>query len=160
MILKPSVVTWILVIFGVVFIFLPLVYVQFMVMVNPNSQKTKDMIIGKGEDYRDNTHVRVSYGIAFGDLIFLLPLLVAGSVGVILRRAWGYTLWGASGAISVYISIILWFTEHEYVYPAVGPLVYYTIIWGFFVYWGMAAVAYAALRLSSVSRNNKCGQMR
>jgi uncharacterized membrane protein len=150
MMLKPSVLTWILVIFGVVFIFLPMVYVQFHVAVNPNNQKTKDMIIGRGEDYRDKTHERVSYGVALSDVIFWLPLLAAGSIGVILGRAWGYTLWGASGAISVYISIILWFTEREYVYPAVGPLVYYSIFWGFFVYWGVAAVTYTTLRLSDV----------
>jgi hypothetical protein len=146
--LKPSVLTWVLVIFGLVIIFLPMVYVQLHVVVNPNSQKVKDIIIGKGEDYRDNTHVRVSYGIALADMIFWLPLLAAGSIGILLGRAWGYILWGASGAISVYISIILLLTEHEYAYPTVGPLAYYTIFWGFFVYWGVAAVTYATLRLS------------
>ena len=150
--LKPLVLTWILVIFGVVFIFIPMVYVQFNVAANPNSQKTKDMIHGKGEDYRDNTHFRVSYGLALSDLIFWLPLLAAGSIGVILGRKWGYILWGVSGAISVYISIILLFTEREYVYPAVGPLVYYTIFWGFFVYWGLAVVVYSVLRLASVTQ--------
>jgi hypothetical protein len=150
MMLKPSVLTWILVIFGVVFIFLPMVYIQFNVAVNPDSQKAKDMIIGRGEDYRDKTHVHVSYGIALADVIFWLPLLAAGSIGVLIGRAWGYIIWGASGAISVYISIIFYFTEREYVYPAVGPLVYYTIFWGFFVYWGVAAIAYATLRLSDV----------
>ena len=28
---------------------------------------------------------------------------------------------------SVYVSIILWFSEREYVYSAQGPLLYYTI---------------------------------
>lgn len=148
--LKPSVLTWVLVIFGVACIFLPMVYVQLNVVINPTSQKAKDMIIGSGEDYRDKTHMRVSYGIALADVIFWLPLLAAGSIGVLLGRAWGYVMWGVSGAISVYISIILFLTEREYVYPAVGPLVYYTIFWGFFVYWGVAAVAYASLRLSEV----------
>ena len=148
---KPSVLTWILVIFGVVFIFIPIVYVQLNVAVNPDSQRTKDMIIGRGEDYRDNTHVRVSYGIAISDLIFWLPILAAGSIGVILGRKWGYILWGVSGAISVYISIVLLFTEYQYVFPAVGPLMYYTIIWGFFVYWRVAAITYATLRLSKAT---------
>jgi hypothetical protein len=145
---KPTVLTWILVIFGVVFIFLPVIYAQTLMTVNPNSQKTKDIIIGKGEDWRDRSHLRSSYGIALADLILLLPLFAAGSLGVVLGRVWGYTLWGASGAIAVYISIILWFSEREYVYPAVGPLIYYTIFWGFFVYWGAAAIAYSTLRLS------------
>jgi hypothetical protein len=51
----------------------------------------------------------------------------------------------------VYISIILWFSEREYVYPAYGPLVYYTYFWGFFVYWGVAAGVYALLRLADVT---------
>ncbi|MHC4105494.1 MAG: hypothetical protein ACYSR9_11175 [Planctomycetota bacterium] len=148
--LKPTILTWVLVIFGLAFIFFPMVYVQVNVAFNPDSQKIKDIIIGKGEDYRDKTHFRSSYGIAWADLIFWIPLLAAGSIGVIMKRAWGYVLWGASGAIAVYISIIFWFTERAYVYPGVGPLVYYTIFWGFFVYWGVAAVVYATLRLTDV----------
>ena len=61
---------------------------------------------------------------------------------------WGYALWGASGAISVYASIVLWFAEREYVYPTVGPLAYFTYIWGFFVYWGLAVIAYTVWRLA------------
>ena len=148
--LKPTVITWILVIFGVVFIFLPIVITQTMMAMNPDSQKTKDIIIGKGEDWRDRTHLRSSYGIALADLIFWVPLLVAGSIGVMLGRVWGYVLWGSAGAIFVYISIFLLLSEREYVYPAVGPLLYYTVIWGFFLYWGVAAIAYATLRLSNV----------
>jgi len=48
----------------------------------------------------------------------------------------------------VYINIIFWFSERAYVYPAQGPLAYYTYYWGFFVYWGVAVVAYAVLRLA------------
>ena len=116
----------------------------------PNNRYTKDFIIGREEDWRDKTHFRMAYGIARADLVIWLPLLVAGSVGVILGQFWGYMLWAASGAISIYISIILWFSEREYVYPPLGPLAYYTIYWGFFVYWGIAVVAYALLRLNGV----------
>ncbi len=70
---------------------------------------------------------------------------------MLLGQAWGDALWAASGAISVYVSIILWFTEREYVYPAQGALLYYTVYWGFFVYWGVAALVYAALRLAGVT---------
>lgn len=93
----------------------------------------------------------MSLGIAWVDLVVWLLLLAAGSAGVLLGQAWGYALWAASGAISLYISIILWFSEREYVYPAHGPLAYYTIYWGFFVYWGLAVVVYAALRLAGVA---------
>jgi hypothetical protein len=148
--LKPTIITWILVVFGVVFIFLFMVYFQTMMATGPNSQKTKDLIIGKGEDWRDESHFLNSYGHAWADLLFFAPLFAAGSIGVLMGRAWGYTLWAVCGAITVYINIILWFTERPYVYPAFGPLSYYTWYWGMFVYWGVAAVTYATLRLSKI----------
>ena len=76
--------------------------------------------------------------------------MITGSSGVILGHAWGYVLWSAAGAISLYINIVLWFMEKEYVYPARGALAYYSYYWGFFVYWGILAVAYSALRLSGI----------
>lgn len=92
----------------------------------PHSQKAKDLLIGKGEDWRDKTHFRMSYGMAWADLTCWLPLLAVGSIGVMLGKKWGYGLWLASGAISVYINIIFWFSERAYVYPVQGPLAYYT----------------------------------
>ena len=149
--LEPTLITWILVIFGALLIFLPMLYAQLLMALVPHSQQTKDLIIGKGEDWRDKTHFRMSLGTAWADLIIWLPLLGVGSIGVLLGQVWGYALWAAAGAISVYINVILWFSEREYVYPAVGPLVYYTYYWGFFVYWGVAVVAYAVLRLADVT---------
>jgi len=149
--LEPTIVTWILVIFGIMFIFLPMLYAQVMVVLKPHSRKTRDIIIGKDEDYRDKTHFRMSYGLAWADLILWLPLLVVGGTGVLYGQLWGYVLWGVSGAISVYINIILWVAEREYTYPAAGPLAYYTYYWGFFVYWGVAVVVYTVLRLAQVT---------
>ena len=146
--LAPTAITWALVIFGAVFIFLPMLCVQLLVALRPHSQKARDAVIGKGENWRDRTHFRSACGLAWADLAIWLPLLAAGSVGVVLGHPWGYALWAASGVISVYVSVYLWFSEREYVYPACGPLAYYTVYWGFFVYWGMAAAAYAALRLA------------
>jgi hypothetical protein len=149
-VLKPTLITWILIIFGTVLIFLPMLYAQLLMALQPHNQKAKDIIIGKGEDWRDKTHFRMSYGAAWADVLIWLPLLAAGSIGVVLGHTWGYVLWAASGAISVYINMILWFSEREYVYPSCGPLAYYTYFWGFFIYWGMAVVAYAVLRLAGV----------
>jgi hypothetical protein len=149
--LTPTIITWLLVIFGALLIFLPMLYAELLMALRPHSQRTKDLLIGKGEDWRDRTHLRMSLGAAWADLIVWLPLLAVGSIGVLLGQVWGYALWAAAGAISVYINVILWFSEREYVYPAVGPLVYYTYYWGFFVYWGLAVVVYAVLRLAEVT---------
>jgi hypothetical protein len=145
--LEPTLITWILVVFGIVFILLPMLYVQLMVVLRPQSQRTKDIVIGKGEEYRDKTHFRMSYGMAWADLLFWLPFLLAGSIGVLTGEVWGYILWAISGAISVYINIQLWFSEREYVYPKTGFLAYYTYYWGFFIYWGLATLVYSLYRL-------------
>lgn len=148
-ILAPTLVTWILIIFGFL-IYVPVIYGQIMLVARPHSQATKDFMIGKGEDWRDRTHFRSTYGFALADLIFFLPILIAGSIGVILGQLWGYALWAAAAAIAVNANIVLWFSEKEYVYPSWGPLAYYTYFWGFFVYWGMITIVYIILRLNGV----------
>ena len=77
--------------------------------------------------------------------MFFAPAFVAGCAGVLLGQAWGYVLFGVTGACSLYINIILWFTEKAYVYPTRGPLRHFTYYWGFFVYWGALALAYSVL---------------
>ena len=122
--MQPTLVTWALVVFGLITMgTLTNVYLVF--LRSPHSQKSTDWL-------------------------FFAPLFVSGCVGVLLGQAWGYMLFGATGACSLYINIILWFTEKEYVYPSLGPLKYFTYYWGFFVYWGALALAYSVLRISGV----------
>ena len=94
--LQPTLITWILVIFGLVLIFLPMLYAQLLMALRPTSRKAKDIIIGKSEDWRDTTHLHMSYGTAWADVIIWLPLLVTGSIGVLLGHSWGYVLWAAA----------------------------------------------------------------
>jgi hypothetical protein len=145
--IEPTLITWVLVIFGAIML-LPLVLAQLTILMRPDSQRAKDVLIGKGEDWRDKTHFRSAYAFAWADWALLVPFSAAGSVGVLLGQPWGYVLWGAAGTISLYSNVILWFLEREYVYPSCGPLAYYTYYWGFFVLWGTAALGYTVLRFS------------
>lgn len=120
-------------------------------IVRSNSENSRTVMIGKGEDWRDKSHFKSAYALARVDWLVFVPLLSAGSVGIALARSWGYVLFGAAGAIALYINVFLWFFEKEYVYPAQGPLVYYTYYWGNFVYWGAAAMIYSVLRLAGVN---------
>ncbi len=147
--MEPTLVTWMLVVFGAITLS-PLTVAYLAFLRSPYSPKSKELMIGKGEDWRDKTHFRFALGGARADVLVLAPLFVSGSVGALLGQPWGYVLFGAAGAISLYINIILWFTEKEYVYPSRGPLRYYTYYWGFFVYWGALALAYSALRVSGI----------
>ena len=147
--MQPTVVTWALVVFGLITL-IPLILAQSSMLVAPDSRKTRDLIIGKGEEWRDKTHFQFARGGAWADWLFFGPLFLAGSAGMLLGYAWGYVLFGAAGACSLYINVILWFTEKDYVYPTRGPLRYFTYYWGFFVYWGALALTYSVLRVSGI----------
>ena len=147
--MQPTAFTWALVVFGLVTM-VPLVSAQLSMLIRPDGEKTRELLVGKGEDWRDDTHYRFSLGAAWADWLFYAPVFVAGSIGVLMGQAWGYVLYGASGACSLYINIILWFSEKQYVYPSRGPLRYYTYYWGFFVYWGALALVYSALRIAGL----------
>jgi hypothetical protein len=144
--IKPTIVTWIIAVFGMI-TFLPLMLAQLFMMIRPNDQRTKDLIIGQGGDWRDKTHFKSALAFAWADWIVLFPLLVAGTIGVLLGYPWGYMAWLAQGVLSIYFSIVFWVMEKEYAYPSCGWLAYFTFFWGFFLYWGIAAVVYSMIRL-------------
>ncbi len=146
---EPTVINWILAIFGTV-TFVPLLVAQMVMILNPSGQKAKDILIGKGGGWRDKTHFKSALAFAWADWLVIMPLLVAGNTGVLLGQMWGYVVWIVLGAISVYFSIVFWILEKEIVYPANGPLKYYTFVWGNFLYWGLAALVFGIFRLSEV----------
>ena len=148
--LEPTIITWIIIIFGVITC-VPLLYAQLIILLQPEGQKAKDILIGKGKEWRDKTHFKSAYALALADWIFFLPAFLASIIGVSLGEIWGYVLFAVAGSILLYINIFLWFFEREYVYPAVGPLAYYTYIWGNFIYWGTAVLIYSLLRLNGIT---------
>jgi hypothetical protein len=144
--IETTIFTWIIAIFGAI-TFFPLMAAQLLMILQPNGQKPKDLLIGKGEDWRDKTHFKSALAFAWADWLVILPLLVCGYWGVFTGQLWGYVLWIALGVISLYFSIIFWILEKEYTYPSCGWLAYYTYYWGFFLYWGIAAVLYSFLKI-------------
>jgi len=135
--MEPTIVTWALILFGLITHGI-LTYIYIVFARDPHSKQAKDRMIGQGKDWRDKTHFRLNVGFAWTDFMLFVPLLVFGCIGMLLGQTWGYLLFGAAGACSLYANITLWFVEKEHVYPALGPLRYYTYFWGFFVYWGGA----------------------
>ena len=145
--IESTLITWIIAIFGAI-TFLPLLSVQFLMLLKPNSQQTKDIIISKGEDWRDKTHFKSALAYAWADLLIIFPLLICSTIGVFSGQLWGYILWIALGILSIYFSIVFWVLEKEYAYPSFGPLVYYTYLWGFFLYWGIAVIVYSIFQIN------------
>ncbi len=145
--IEPEFMTWIIGIFGFV-IFMILTIVNLSLILNPDSKKVKDVFIGKGEEWRDKTHKKSALAYAWGDLLIIFPLLMAGLIGVFTGAVWGYILWLILGVLSIYFSIVFWVLEKEYTYPANGPLAYYTYYWGSYLYWGIAAVIFSIIKIT------------
>lgn len=144
--IKPTLFTWILAVFGAI-TFLPLLGVQLLMLFKPDSEQSKDLLVGKGENWRDKTHYKSALAFAWADWLIIFPILVAGTTGVLLGQLWGYFAWFALGVVSIYFSIVFWIMEKEYTYPSYGWLAYYTYFWGFFLYWGIAAVIYSIIKI-------------
>lgn len=148
--LEPTIVTWMIIIFGVITCG-PLLFAQLVILLQPKGQKAKDILIGKGEEWRDKTHFKSAYGLAWTDWLIFMPVFIAAIFGIAKAQLWGYTLYAIAGSIQIYINTVLWFLEKEYVYPKCGPIKYYTYYWGNFIYWGVAAFAYSLLRLNGIT---------
>lgn len=144
---QPTIITWILIIFGLITC-LPLLFAQLVILLEPEGGRAKDILIGKGQEWRDKTHFKSAFSLAMADWFIFAPLFILGTVGMLMGKYWGYLLFSISGAIQIYINVFLWFLEKEYVYPSKGPLKYYTFYWGNFIYWGVASLLYGIFRFS------------
>jgi hypothetical protein len=146
--IETTIITWIIAIFGAI-TFLPLFGAQLVMILKPRSQKAKDLIIGKGENWRDKTHFKSALAFAWADIIIILPLYILGTVWVFNGQPWGYIIWISLGVLSIYFSILYWILEKEYTYKSAGWIAYFTYFWGFFLYWGLGAIAHSILQLNN-----------
>ena len=143
---EPTIITWLILIFGLITC-MPLLFVQFVMVTNPHGNKAKDLLIGIGENWRDNSHFKSQYSLAITDWLIFAPLFLLSITGIFLNEFWGYLLLSVSGAIQLYINIFLFFFEKEYVFPSKGAIKYYTYYWGNFIYWGIASLLYGIFRI-------------
>ena len=146
---EPTIVTWIIIVFGIITC-VPLLFAQLIIIVDPHGTKSKDILIGKGEDWRDKSHFKSAYSFAYADWLIFFPVFVLSTIGIIMHQSWGYVLFSVSGAIQLYINVFLWFFEKEFIYPSKGALRYYTYYWGNFIYWGITSLVYGIIRLSGI----------
>ena len=144
--IETTIITWIIAIFGLV-TFLPLFGAQLVMILTPNSQKAKELLIGKGEEWRDKTHFKSALAFAWADLIIMLPRFTIGTILVFNGLLWGYVIWISLGILSVYFSIVFWILEKEYTYKSAGWFAYFTYFWGFFLYWGLGAIIHSVLQM-------------
>lgn len=146
--MEPTGTTWLLAGFGAI-TFLPLWVVQFGMIFRPHSRQVLDLLIGKGDGWRDETHFRSALAFAWADLLVLCPLAVLGTIGVFNGQLWGYVVWISLGFLSIYFSILMWVLEKEYTCKSKGWIAYFTYYWGFFLYWGIGAIIHSFLQIGA-----------
>jgi hypothetical protein len=81
---QPTIITWILIIFGLITCF-PLLFAQLVILKEPKGKKAKDILIGKGEEWRDKTHFKSQYSLAMTDWLIFVPLFILGIIGILLN---------------------------------------------------------------------------
>jgi hypothetical protein len=146
---EPNLFTWILLVFGMITL-LPLIAAQTVLLRDPESRRAKDLIIGKGREWRNSTHRKSAIAFAWSDILLVLPLFIIGSTAVLSGASWGYLLWIALGFICVYFSINFWVMERATSVKYHGWFAYLTYYWGFFLYWGVGVIIYSFLQLSNM----------
>ncbi len=144
---QSTLTTWIVVFFGLITC-IPLLVAQLFILLEPKGKKAKDILIGKDEEWRDHSHFKSAYSLAITDWIIFFPCFTLSMIGIFFNHFWGYLFLSISGAVQLYVNVFLWFFEKEYVFPANGPIKYYTYLWGNFIYWGIASTIYGIIRLS------------
>ena len=140
------IIKWFLIVFGILS-FLPFLGAQFIMLIKPKSKIEKDLIIGKGKEWRDKSHYKTALAFAWGDWLIIVPIYIISNIGIILNQSWGNILWIALGLLSIYFSIVYFIMDKENTYPSCGPVAYYTYFWGFPLYWGIIAVIYSIIKI-------------
>ena len=86
--IEPPLVPWLLVLTGAITLLL-LVLAQFVILIKPDSQLARNLLVGKNEQWRDKTRFRSAYGCAWADRLIMLPLAVVGSIAALQGYPWG-----------------------------------------------------------------------
>lgn len=146
---EPTTTTWILSITGLV-LYVPAIYIQVFAVWKPHDERTKTMLVGKGGDYFDATYFRFCQGTGWADLFLQLPLVIMGCILSLVGLRWGYAVWFAGAAITIYIHLVLLFVEGRHVYSKMGPFAFFTYCWGLWVYWAIIVIAYCLLRMNDI----------
>jgi len=109
---KPTIITWIILLFGLITC-LPLLFAQLIILIDSHGLRAKDILIGKGEEWRDKTHFKSAYSLAIADWLIFFPIFILSIIGILLSNFWSYILLSVVGAIQLYINVFLWFFEKK-----------------------------------------------
>ena len=124
-----------------------LMSVQLVAVIRPRGRWTIENVYGGDPASTDpRAYFAVNQGWAWADAVFWGPIQIAGSIGMLLGRRWGFllALIGATPFWYTAIQIYIWDRDMGIRRPAAG----YWILWGVWPVVGVVETVYCIARLA------------
>ncbi len=144
--MQVTLLTWIVAVAGLAIMGL-LFALQLVAVVRPRGEWTLTNVYGSDPGATDaRAFFAYNQGLAWADVLFWGPLQIAGSVGMLLGRRWGFllALMGAVPFLYTAISIFVWDRDMGF---RRNTFTYWAIVWGMFPAFGALELVYCFSRL-------------
>jgi hypothetical protein len=124
-----------------------LIGVQLIAIVRPRDDWTIENIYGGNPESTDpRAFFAFNQGFAWADLLFLGPIQITGSIGMLFGERWGFLL-GLVGSIPfIYAAFLIYIWDRDLGFRR-QTLFYWIIVWGMFPAFGVVELLYCLTRL-------------
>ena len=144
--MEVTLATWVVAITGLVLIGL-LGALQLAAVLRPRADWTVRTVYGGDPDSTDRTaYFAFNQGFAWADVLVWAPLQIAGSIGMLLGREWGFLLALAASLPYVYTAIPMFVWDRDLGFRGTG-FSYWVVIWGMWPAFGALQGVYVLVRL-------------
>ena len=120
---------------------------QFVAVLRPQGEWTIENVYGGDPRNTDRTaYLAFNQGYAWADTFFWGPIQIAGSIGMLLGRRWGFLLALVGSAPFCYTAITIFIWDRDLQYRQ-NTFTYWVIVWGMWPVFGMLEMVYCFCRL-------------
>ncbi|MCP3997116.1 MAG: hypothetical protein GY722_18965 [bacterium] len=138
--------TWIVAVGGLLLMAL-LGGLQLVAVLKPRSEWTIENVYGGEPTTTDpKAYFAFNQGYAWADAVFWAPLQIAGSVGMLLGKRWGFLLALMASVPYWYTAIPIFIWDRDMGFRK-NTVMYWVVIWGMFPAYGLVAGGYCLARL-------------
>ena len=138
--------TWIVAITGLVLIGL-LGGLQLVAVIRPRDPWTIKNVYGGSPDRTDpKAYFAFNQGSAWADPFFVVPLQIAGSIGMLLGERWGFLLALMASVPFWYTAIFFFIWDRDLGFRE-NTFTYWVIVWGMWPAFGILEGVYVFVRL-------------
>ncbi len=120
---------------------------QLAAVMRPRAKWTIRTVYGGDPNATDpRAYFAFHQGMAWADSFFWGPIQIAGSIGMLLGRRWGFllALMGAVPFLYTAITIYIWDRDLDF---RKNTISYWVLVWGIFPAFGSIELAYCLVRL-------------